>query len=248
MCLLAILYRTIDEAPIVLVANREEAYARGGSSLDVRQGPVPIVAGLDPVAGGTWLGVNAASLIVAVTNRRKSKPPQQPRSRGLLVRDLLALRSAREAAQVAARELGAGAYDGCNIVCADGESLWVVHAGDWLRLRSLAPGYHLLTNDDVNDPHDERIGWALDQLFLAAPRAADEALVTLQRIASHAGPDAPICRRGPDRGTVASTLFCLHEQPRRSRLLHANGSPDRTPYVDRTDLLWELEALKERPK
>jgi uncharacterized protein with NRDE domain len=246
MCLLAILYRAIDDSPIILAANREETYARGGLPLDIRQGPVPFIAGLDPAAGGTWLGVSAARLVVAVTNRRKTQVPEQPRSRGLLVRDLLGLRSAREAAQTAARELSKPLYAGCNIVCADRDSLWVVHAGDWLRMRSLAPGYHLLTNDDINDPHDRRIAWALNHLHEAAPRTADEALGNLQRIASHAGPDTPICLHGHDRGTVASTLLSLDQRPRRSRLLHANGPPDRTPYTDRTDLLWELEALAEK--
>ncbi len=236
----------IDDSPIILAANREEAYARGGSSLDMRQGPIPFIAGVDPVAGGTWLGINASRLVVAVTNRRKSKIPEQPRSRGLLVRDLLAQTSAREASQMAARELGTGAYAGCNIVCADAEALWIAHAGDWLRLRSLAPGFHVLTNSDVNDPHDPRIGWATDQVHETPPRNAGDALALLRRIAGHAGPETPICLRGAERGTVASTLLDLSRLPRRSRLLHANGAPDRTPYSDRTDLLWELEALAEK--
>jgi uncharacterized protein with NRDE domain len=246
MCLVAILYRVIDDAPIILAANREESYARGGSPLDLRRGPLSFVAGLDPAAGGTWLGINAARLIVAVTNRRKSKLPEQPRSRGLLVKDLLAQRSAREAAHAAARELGSGRYAGCNIICASDESLWVVHAGDWLRMRSLAPGCHFLTNGDVNDPHDERIAWAAERLRDAAPRTSEEALEALQRIACHAGPETPICLRGSERGTVAGTLLSLHQQRRRSRLLHANGPPDQVPYTDRTDLLWELEALAEK--
>ena len=89
MCLLAIFYRMFDDAPVILAANREEEYARGGTPLDLRPGPMPFVAGLDPVAGGTWLGINAARLVVAVTNRPKNRIPPAPRSRGLLVKDLL---------------------------------------------------------------------------------------------------------------------------------------------------------------
>jgi uncharacterized protein with NRDE domain len=245
MCLLAIAYRAIDDAPIILAANREEAYARGGSPLALQNGPIPFIAGLDPLAGGTWLGINAARVFIAVTNRRKTRVPPQVRSRGLLVRDLLALSSAREAAHAAAAALASQPYAGCNIVCADAESLWVVHGGDWLRMRSLAPGFHLLTNGDVNDPADERINWINEQLHEAGPRTSEEVLSTLRRIAAHAGPPIPVCLHECDRGTVASTLLCLGEQKRQGRLLHANGPPDQIPYVDHTDLLWELEALGE---
>jgi uncharacterized protein with NRDE domain len=245
MCLLAVLYRMFDDAPIILAANREEEYARGGTPLDLRSGPIPFVAGLDPVAGGTWLGINAARLVVAVTNRLKSKLPEVPRSRGLLAKDLLSYGSAREAAQQAAKELGTNHYAGVNIVCADTESLWVVHGGDWLRMRSLSPGIHILTNADVNDPMDERIRWIVDRLYLESPRNMDEAIAVLRSIACHDRPPVPVCLRGEKRGTVASTLLALHERPRRGRLFHANGSPATTPYVDRTDLLWELEGLAE---
>ncbi len=245
MCLLAILYRVIDDAPVILAANREEAYARGGTPLGLQSGPIPFIAGLDPLAGGTWFGVNAARLIVAVTNRGKTNVPARVRSRGLLVRDLLGLSSAREAARAATAALEREPYAGCNIVCADAESLWIVHAGDWLRIRSLAPGFHLLTNGDVNDPADPRITWVMQQLHEAPPRTSGEALLTLRQLASHTGPPAPICLRGAERSTVASTLLSLGAQRRSSRLLHADGPPDQVPYADRTDLLWELEALGE---
>jgi uncharacterized protein with NRDE domain len=249
MCLLAIIYRAIDDSPVILAANREEAYARGGTTLGLQSGPIPFVAGLDPVAGGTWLGINAARVIVTVTNRPKSVLPPHVRSRGLLVRDLLGLPSAREAAYAAADALARQPYAGCNIVCADAESLWVVHAGDWLRMRSLSPGFHVLTNGDVNDPTDERIGWLMKQLHEAGPQSANEALLTLRQLASHTGPPFPVCLRGSDRGTVASTLLSLGQEKRHGRLLHADGPPDQVPYIDRTDLLWELEALgQEKPR
>src|SRR5438094_573074 len=105
MCLLALFYRVAEDAPVVVGANREEFYARGGEPPSLHAGPLPFVAGVDPVAGGTWLGVNARGVLVAVTNRRRSETPPNPRSRGLLVRQLLALPTAKEAADVAAREL-----------------------------------------------------------------------------------------------------------------------------------------------
>lgn len=245
MCLIAVLYRMFDDAPIVLLANREEEYARGGTTIARQHGPVPYIAGTDPTHGGTWLGINAHRLVVAVTNRPKSNVPEAPRSRGLLVKDLLEHSSAGRAAEMAAKEIASGSYRGCNLLCADSESLWVVHGGDWLRVRSLSPGIHIMTNGDVNDPHDGRIRAIATSLHQDPSHSAADALKQLQRFACVVDGPAPICLRGEHRGTVASTLLSISSQRRRGRLLHADGSPDRCEYKDRTDLLWEMEGLME---
>src|SRR5438270_389628 len=100
MCLLALLYRVADDAPVVVGANREEYYQRGGDPPRQLDG-VAAVGGVDPSHGGTWLGVSAGGFLVAVTNRRKSRLPPRPRSRGLLARDLLGQKSAAAAAREA---------------------------------------------------------------------------------------------------------------------------------------------------
>src|SRR5262249_24728326 len=122
MCLLALFFRAVEDAPVVVGANREEMYARGGEPPRILEGPCPALAGVDPIAGGTWLGVNAHGVIVAVTNRVKTTLPHQPRSRGLLTRELLACPTAAAAADMASRELGKNLYAGCNLVCADRDS------------------------------------------------------------------------------------------------------------------------------
>src|SRR5947209_7698677 len=129
MCLLALFFRAVADAPVVAGANREEAYARGGEPPRLLDGACRAIAGVDPVAGGTWFGVNERGVLVAVTNRLKSDPPAQPRSRGLLARELLACPSAAAAADLAARELGSNRYAGCNFLCADADRAVVLHAG-----------------------------------------------------------------------------------------------------------------------
>src|SRR4030081_1347228 len=89
MCLVALFYRVARDAPVVVGANREEFYARGGEPPAIGEGPVHMLAGLDPLAGGTWLGVNHRGVSAAVTNRYREAVPPQPRSRGLLTRSLL---------------------------------------------------------------------------------------------------------------------------------------------------------------
>src|SRR5262245_5112799 len=89
MCLLALFFHVVEDAPVIVGANREEFYDRGGLPPQVLEGRPRAVGGRDPSAGGTWLGVNERGVLAAVTNRRRSQLPAQPRSRGLLVRDLL---------------------------------------------------------------------------------------------------------------------------------------------------------------
>lgn len=232
MCLLAVLFRVVDDAPVVIGANREESYERGGSPPQLREGPVPFIAGLDPLGGGTWLGVNAHGVVVAVTNRRKLDTPREPRSRGLLVRDLLAASSAREAHDAALRELEHAPYAGCNLLVADAEDAIVIQAGDWLRVQPLPPGGHVLTDSDVNRPGDPRLQHVLNRVRGRDFVDASDAVAELRRLCSESGPPVPIVRRGSEAGTVSSTLIALREPIARSELHHAQGSPDRAPYQD----------------
>jgi uncharacterized protein with NRDE domain len=240
MCLLALLYRVTHDAAVVVGANREEFYDRGGEPPRRLDG-VDAVGGVDPTHGGTWLGVNAHGLLVAVTNRRKSQLPAAPRSRGLLARELLDLPSAALASRYAAAALDTGAYAGCNFLCVDRREAVVIHAGDWLRVRPLPAGVHVLSNRDVNDPTDLRVGHAATWLAAADLSSSQTALQALGRLCGSHEPDAaPMCFRGGRRGSVSSSLLALREPLLRSTYLHAQGPPDTTPYRDISDLLKAL--------
>jgi hypothetical protein len=244
MCLLALFFRAVEDAPVVVGANREEFYGRGGSPPRlVADGPVRFVAGIDPVGGGTWLGVNQHGVLAAVTNRRKSRRPDAPRSRGLLVRDLLGCASAAAAVELAVCELNTGRYDGCNLVAADAGGATVVHGGDWLRVRPLPPGLHVLTNGDVNDPNDVRLNFVARLLGEQGYRlrTAGDCVEALRAVCRRREPgEPPVCLRGEDRGTVSSSILALRGKPAEGTYLHAQGPPDRTPYADYSELLRRL--------
>jgi uncharacterized protein with NRDE domain len=243
MCLLALFYRVVDDAVIVLGANREEVYVRGGLLPQILDGPVRAMAGVDPAAGGTWLGVNQYGLVVAVTNRPISQIPERPRSRGLLARDLLAQPNAAAAAQLAVRELETKHYAGCNFLVADGRSAIVVQGGDWLRIRPLPPGLHLLANGDVNDEADPRLAYALSVLQRNTYKQADECVTALRQLLGLRESDRPaICLRRGDRGTVSSSILLLRQSLGESKYLHAQGPPDVTPYEDYSELLKQLKG------
>src|SRR5437867_2638108 len=80
-----------------LFFNRDESLARGPARApeQLELAGVRMLLPVDSDAGGTWLGVNEFGLAVGLlngTDARGSHP--EPRSRGLLVRDLLPARDA----------------------------------------------------------------------------------------------------------------------------------------------------------
>jgi uncharacterized protein with NRDE domain len=247
MCLLALLFRVVEDAAVVAGANREEFYTRGGEPPRQLDGPLRAVAGVDPLAGGTWFGVNEKRVLVAVTNRLKSNVPARPRSRGLLARELLARASAEQAVEQATHALESGGYAGCNFLCVDDERAVVIQAGDWLRIRPLPPGVHVLTNRDVNDASDPRLSYARDWLSRRAYRSAEECAQALRCLCAQHEPDAPpMCLHATDRGTISSSIVSLRGSLSRSTYLHAQGPPDRTPYADYSRLLREMGGAFER--
>ena len=139
-----------------MAANREEFYGRPFLPPHVQGEGPRFLAGVDERAGGTWLGVNENGVVAAVTNRPKSDIPEQLRLRGLLCRELLEHRTARDAAEFARQQLATGRYAGANFVVADEQAGWIIEAGDEIRQTKLTAGLHLVTNGVPNDPHDPR--------------------------------------------------------------------------------------------
>lgn len=249
MCLLALHYRTLAEAPVLAAANREEYFDRPSLPPQWVQPQASssqrALCGLDARAGGTWLGVNAHGLLVAVTNRDKSRLPQAPRSRGKLCLELLACRTAAEAARLALDELATNRYAGTNYACLDARDGIVIHGGDRLEEIALEPGLHLLANRDLNDPRDARLQLARE-LFQAEPIASiAEFLPAAKRVCGHYIPEGrlgdpqrpSIVLRAPDRGTVSSSLIALTEIREQGVYEYAPGPPDTAGYDDYSELL-----------
>ena len=242
MCLLAIFFRAVDDAPLIVGANREEIYSRPSLPPHILDGPSRSVAGTDKEAGGTWLGVNERGVLVAVTNRMKTRTVPQPRSRGLLVREMLECLTAEEAIDLATKELDLHRYAGCNIVCADSKRLMIFQAGDWLRIKPMPPGLHVLPNDDINDASEPRLAYAQSFLTERPYETSFDCVTALRQLCRHTGTDGSpaICIHGKNKGTVSSSLIVLRHDLYRSTYLHAFGPPDQTDYEDYSPLLQEI--------
>ncbi|HEY4761267.1 MAG TPA: NRDE family protein [Thermoguttaceae bacterium] len=240
---MAILYRSVRGAPVLVAANREERFDRPTQYPKIQPGSPRVVCGIDRKAGGTWLGVNQHALFCAVLNRKKTHVPLEPRSRGLLCRELLELRNAREASEYAAEELSTGLYAGANYVCADGKFAAVVYGGNKIEVMEITPGLHIITNGDMDDYRDERHELLRRMLTLHTLDSAVTFLAVASRTFSRK-PDS-IGRRGvvilgKEYGTVSSTLLALSRKIQHNVLQYSPGPPCDHAYDDLSALLRQV--------
>jgi hypothetical protein len=243
MCLLAIQYRLVPEAPILIAANREESYSRSSQVPSIQSGKPRVLSGVDLQAGGTWLGVNQHGLMVAVCNRPKSTPVPNPRSRGVLCRDLLRAGSARKVVDLAMEELSTGRYEGCNFVAVDMESGWAIHAGDEVECVEMPDGLNVISNMDLNDHRDERGKMARRLLTLQTLDSPVKFLAVASKVFARTPtiPGRPsMVIRGSEKGTVSSTLIALGKKPRDAIYQFSDGSPDTAKYEDYSPLLRDI--------
>lgn len=253
MCSIVILRRPEHPWPLLFAGNRDEMLDRSWR-MPGRHWPdrPEVVAGMDELAGGSWLGMNDYGVIATVLNRQHSLGPAAgKRSRGELVLEALEHADARDAAE-ALRALNPAAYRPFNLLLADNRDAYLLsllEAGEdgpaRLRLTAIPPGLHMLTAHDLDDRASPRIRRYLPQ-FLAArepdPETADWA--AWQAILADPG-DA---ERQPDEemgamcfrleigfATLTSSVIALPGIERAAegvvpQWLATEGAPDRAPW------------------
>jgi len=243
MCILAIQYQPGTDTPVLVAANREEAYDRTALQPSIQSGKPRILCGIDQRSGGTWLGVNQHGLFVAACNRLKFNQPANPPSRGVLCRELLRSGSARRAVDLALDEISSAKYNGVNFMIADAESAWAVHGGDDYEAIALEEGLSIIGNRDVNDPRDERVKLAQRLLTLQTLDSPVKFLAVASKVFARpaSAPDRPsMVLRAAEHGTVSSTLLALGKKPRDAIFQYADGAPDQAKYEDYSPLLRDI--------
>lgn len=240
MCLLLALVGVVDGHPLVAVANRDEHFDRLSDPPASRGGDPEVWCGLDRRAGGTWLGMNAAGVVVVLTNRRGEQDATRT-SRGGAARGALDRRTARDAAAFAAAWASVHVPNPFSLFAADTTSAWFAGwdgPDDGARLVELTPGLHTLTNThDLDELAAAEVLRAADGGPVAFPRGislADAEPLLLRIAKSHApldgGPRSACCVHGDGRGTVSSALLAVDARGRSVRFLAADGPPCTTRY------------------
>ncbi|MDE2582579.1 MAG: NRDE family protein [Rhodospirillales bacterium] len=234
MCTVVLLLRPGHAWPVMLAANRDERLDRAwdppGAWWPERPG---VVAGRDRTAGGTWMGVNRHGVVAAVLNRPGSLGPAPgKRSRGDL--PLLALEHASAAAATAAiAALDAGFWRSFNLVLADAAGALVLRGTGRGHAEALplAPGLHMVTAHDPDDPASPRVARHLPRLA-AAPAPDTDGWAGWQGILADRGGSAAeqinVVSRG-GFGTVCSARLALAADGA-AGWWFAAGAPDEAPF------------------
>jgi hypothetical protein len=235
VCTVVLLIRPGHDWPLILAANRDERLDRTWDPPDAHWPAAPgVIAGRDRSGGGTWMGLNRHGVVAAVLNRQGSLGPAAgKRSRGELPLIALARRSAADAAQAIAT-LDAGGWRSFNLVLADRDGAVFVRGLGHGRpdVQALAPGLHMVTAHDPDDPDSPRVARHLPR-FLAADPPGPENWQTWGTILSDRGGAAGeqinvVPRAG--FGTVCSSLLFL-SRAASPVWLFAAGPPDAVPFL-----------------
>jgi uncharacterized protein with NRDE domain len=151
MCLILFAHKAHRDYPLIMAANRDEAFARPAAPAAFWDDLPHVCAGRDLQKGGTWLGITRTGRVAAVTNYRDPKAPRNaPLSRGALVRDYLAggADAQRYLSEVSRR---GERYRGFILIVGDLERLyWYSNRGP--AIEPVAPGVHGLSNHLLNTP------------------------------------------------------------------------------------------------
>lgn len=244
MCTLVLLRRPGHRWPTLIAANRDEMLSRAwdppGTHWPDRPG---VVAGRDRLAGGSWLGCNAAGVTAAILNRTDSLGPAAgKRSRGELVLDALDHNDATDAADALAA-IDPEAYRTFNLVIADNrDAYWLCSRDGRSPVEAVAipAGLSMLTSANLNDTGNFRIATYLprfEQAGVPDPDAGDwsswRSILASREARAEAGPSGAMCIvTDYGYGTSSSSLIALASPEAKIRdgakdiWLFAKGRPD----------------------
>jgi uncharacterized protein with NRDE domain len=231
VCFVLTLFQVNPKYPLIVAANRDEARARVSTGPHLWPDTPGIVAGRDDVAGGTWLGVNGAGILVAITNRVGGQTDPSSPSRGQLCLATLWQPDLSAALATVESDLSVRSYNPFNLLCANVRGGAVI---TWQgKRRMLTPGVHVLTNhgdlDNVADAAVPRAMEAVGQIDLATDEI-ETLFVELGVVCADRREPNPICRPDGERGTVSSSLIALDRDGAIAAYWHAEGPPSDTPY------------------
>lgn len=175
MCLIAWNWQPSSATPLLLVANRDEFYARPARALQWWDGG-HILAGKDLQAGGTWLGLARTGRLAALTNHRDfsgagkashlpaelpAELPADAPSRGELVTEFLNsdLPALEFLQRLASR---AKHYNAFNLLVFDGKQLMGLQSRG-AQIVAMQPGIGAVSNADFHSPWP-KLRWLRDEL------------------------------------------------------------------------------------
>lgn len=225
MCLILFAHLAHRNYPLILAANRDEAYARPAAPAAFWDDHPQIYGGRDLEQGGSWLGLTRSGRIAAVTNyRNRNAGRTTALSRGALVSGFLTSASDTESYLDRVKTQGED-YNGFILIAGDVEALyWLSNRGPGVE--KIPAGVHGLSNHLLNTPWPkiERSKQAMELLLGAGEAELASRLFDLLADRSEAPDDelpdtgvglqrerelSPIFISGERYGTRASTVILV---------------------------------------
>lgn len=243
MCTLIVSFREHPSFPFVVAANRDEALGRPAVGPFVWPGG--FVAPRDEQAGGSWLGLTRTGLFVGVTNRFPAERHPERASRGTLVVEALGASSAA-ALHRQLSTLAASRFNAFHLLYADATDAFVTWSdGDAIHQEQLTPGLHIVTERSLGGDDRARTTLIRERWPQVSPNGAVPTPTALQQLLAATRPDDPlggVCVEAPEwnYGTRSSLVLFRAETLSQSRVFWADGRPDRTPFIERPDLVAAL--------
>ncbi|MGH8600428.1 MAG: NRDE family protein, partial [Burkholderiales bacterium] len=151
MCLILFAHNAYPDWPLIVAANRDEAYARPAAPAAFWSDASQVCAGRDLEKGGTWLGISRSGRFASVTNYRDGIPAKiAPRSRGELTAGFLCGNTDAGAYLETVAGADREYHDFCLIV-GDHSGLWF-HSNRTRGATRIAAGVHGLSNSLLDTP------------------------------------------------------------------------------------------------
>jgi len=145
MCLILFALHQHDDYPLIVIANRDEYYARPTRAARWWPDRPGVFAGRDLEALGTWLGVSKNGRFAAVTNvREPGGMSPGDKSRGELPALYLGGNESPES-YLQNLQTDAARYSGYNLLLGNSEELWFASNRD-SAIRNITPGIYGISN------------------------------------------------------------------------------------------------------
>ncbi|WP_343559936.1 NRDE family protein [Kiloniella sp. b19] len=257
MCSVIIARQPGSNWPLLIGANRDEMNNRPWLPPSRHWPDQPeVIAGLDELAGGSWMGLNDFGLSACILNRYGTLGPQgDKRSRGELILETLDHAEASEAAK-ALSALNPEAYRPFNLIVADWkDAFWLHNDGQVIHLKPVPAGLSMITHSDLNQDHPKLNSYrpaferslpdigTQEDLQLTDFRGWAELLGSTKAPADPDGsgpddsdPENALCFcRGNGFETLCSSILALpsaelHLKGIKPLWLFAEGQPDKTEF------------------
>ena len=227
MCTIVFASRVFDDFHTVICGNRDEEYSRGFHPPETREvSGTRMLAPRDEKKGGTWIGFNEEGVAAALSNLPEvtdSSDCREPRSRGLLCRDILGCSTVREAREVV--EGIDDLYRGFNLVVAGKKGCFVAVYDGELEVRKARWG--VVTNSEFTEP-DQKTRRVSKMTPNPEKHEAREWIKKVKEILrSH---DPEVCVHGENKGTTSSSMIAVSSNADESVYFFADGRACESSY------------------